>query len=171
MLKLPDKLVQQIYQIKDLQQRAVLDVLRQRVGRDRAIGRSPLLHCIHDCRVFDPAVGQDTRPLANVSERELRTTIGKLREQGLPICSAAGATGGYYLASNAGELSEFLKHEIDSRIISLALTRRRMCAGGLAIFGGQAQLDYETQRAALDAEHHERMVAGDDRARRRKVEA
>lgn len=144
MLKLPDKLVQLIDQLLDPLPSAVLDILRGHVGRDRSIGRLDLLRIVQESQVFDPPAGRHLRSLVNVPERELRMWIGTLRDFGLPVCSAPGRVGGYYLADDGVELRQFLQRELDSRTRSLARTRRKMFAGGLAIFGRQGQLDFES---------------------------
>ena len=144
--KLSDKLVQQIDRLPDPLPSAVLEILRAHVGRDRAVGRLALLRIVQESEVFDPAAGRHTRPLVNVSERELRMSISTLRDFGLPVCSAPGRVGGYYLAADGVELHQFLMRELDSRIRSLARTRRRMFAGGLTIFGRQGELAFETSR-------------------------
>lgn len=154
MLNLPDRLVQQIDRLPDPLPSAVLNNLRAHVGRGRAIGRLDLLRLVQESQVFDAAAGRHTRLLVNVPERELRTSIATLRDFGLPVCSAPGRVGGYYLANDGTELQQFLQRELDSRIRSLARTRRRMFAGGLTIFGRQGELAFDLPSAHVSQASH-----------------
>jgi hypothetical protein len=60
-------------------------------------------------------------------ERQLRSTIVKLRKAGYPICSSSG-DGGYFLPSDLGEYREFRGREYISKIIDMRETVDRMDA-------------------------------------------
>jgi hypothetical protein len=94
-------------------EQAVLKVLRFHVGRDGAISRGDLLRDLH-------------RNGWKLHERELRATINQLRKHGAPICSTGGQGGGYWLAADWDELSEFIDREHRARIADLSEQVRAM---------------------------------------------
>ena len=98
-------------------------------------------------------VGQETRHLLNYLSREgrssksdiarglgwydrkIRKHVELARRAGIPVMSSSGAMPGYWLSTDIHEVEEFIHHEIDSRMASLATQRRRLLetAGSLAV--------------------------------------
>lgn len=99
-------------------ERAVLSVLRFHVGEINHHGKQNL---IHDLERMGFGRGQ---PWSTV-ERQVREVIGKLRDQGIPVCSSSGE-GGYFIASCWDEFDRFIGQEIDARIVSLGERKAAM---------------------------------------------
>ena len=86
--------------------RAILRVLSFHTGREHAISRDSL-------RLELDMIG------FRLHERAMRAAINQLRKAGQPICSTGGDGGGYYLASDWSELTEFLDREVRPRAMDL----------------------------------------------------
>lgn len=87
--------------------RSVLHILGFHRGRENAIGRNMLL-------VQLAAVGWP-----GIHERLVRQTIHNMRMEGELICSTGGENGGYWLAANWQELTEYLEAEVHPRALDL----------------------------------------------------
>lgn len=90
--------------------RAVLRVLSFHVGKDHAIKKPDLQRRLAD-------VG------FRVHERIIRAQIELLQEDHLICSSSSSSEGGYYLASNWDEVTEFDQREITPRIKKLSHKR------------------------------------------------
>lgn len=88
--------------------RTLLRTLSFRVGKNNAIKRSELIAVLL-------RFGFDFRK----DDRTMRLCLNQLRKQGVPICSAGGKDGGYWIASNWSELMDYLKEEVHSRAMDL----------------------------------------------------
>jgi len=86
--------------------RAILRLLMFHVGRDNAIGRETMLVQLAN-------VG------FRVQDRIARAAINELRKTGQPICSAGGEGGGYWMAQNWEELTEYIERELHSRAMDM----------------------------------------------------
>lgn len=83
---------------------ALLNILSLHQGRDRGVTAKQLA-CI-----------------ADITERDLRTLVGQLREQGIAICATPET--GYYMAVTPEELQESCKFLHDRALRSLLLASR-----------------------------------------------
>lgn len=83
---------------------ALLNLLSHHQGRDRGVTARHLA-CI-----------------AEITERDLRSLVGELREQGIAICATPET--GYYLAVTPEELQECCKFLHDRAMRSLLLASR-----------------------------------------------
>lgn len=108
--------------------RAVLRVLSYHHGRERAIGRFPLLAEVKRLGFSD------------TTERQLRLTIHELRRAGHLICSAPGEKGGYYLAATKDEFDKFIETEYTAKIRDMAETVSAMSKAAADQFGQATQL-------------------------------
>lgn len=59
-------------------------------------------------------------------ERKVRAAIVDLRNEGHLICSTGGTSGGYWLAENWAEVTEFTSREYHSRAMSMLETEKNM---------------------------------------------
>jgi hypothetical protein len=104
--------------------RAILRILSFREGRDQAISRAELVQELL-------AVGYDYRR----DDRPVRACINLLRKAGHMICSAGGRSGGYWMAADWSELSEYLEQEVRARRIDLAEQDRALTDAGRERWG------------------------------------
>lgn len=86
----------------------VLRILKERIGRDNALARGSLLALV--CSM--PGCSR-------TSDRQLRACINQLRKEGHPICSAGGSDGGYWLAKDWEELTEYIERELHPRAMDM----------------------------------------------------
>ena len=101
------------YEIRKLEpglKRAILRILQPRVGRKMSISRRELMIAL---KQYGYKVG----------DRRARAVIGQLRKDGHMICSTGGNKGGYWLASDWAELSEFVRQEVIPRAMTLLETK------------------------------------------------
>lgn len=108
--------------------RAVLRVLNFHRGRERAIGRFPLLAEVK------------RMGFSETTERQLRLTIHELRRAGHLICSAPGEKGGYYLAATKEEFEAFIEVEYRAKIRDMSETVSAMSKAAADQFGQATQL-------------------------------
>lgn len=108
--------------------RAVLRVLNFHRGRERAIGRFPLLAEVK------------RMGFSETTERQLRLTIHELRRAGHLICSAPGEKGGYYLAATKEEFEAFIEAEYRAKIRDMSETVSAMSKAAADQFGQATQL-------------------------------
>ena len=94
--------------------RAILRVLDFHHGKVTAIGGDDLTRQVQ------------SSGFGSVDQRTVKEQIKELRRQGHLICSAPGREGGYYLATDANELEEFLHVEFEAKISDMAETARAM---------------------------------------------
>ena len=86
--------------------RALLGILAFHQGREAAISRGALVHMCASMGF-------------SVHERAMRAAINQLRKQGHMICSTGGEGGGYYMATNWLELTDYLESEVRPRALDL----------------------------------------------------
>ena len=75
-----------------------------------------------------------------LDQRVVREAIHQLRRDGMLICAAPGASGGYYVASSWSELEEFASRELRSRAMDLLETEKRLLRSAERQFGPQPNL-------------------------------
>ena len=89
-------------------ERYTMRVLEGHIGRKAAIARDELLKRVREMPGCSTA-----------SDRQIRAAINTLRKSGQAICSAGGEDGGYWLAEDWAELSEYMERELHSRAMDL----------------------------------------------------
>ena len=110
-------------------ERNLLRIFEKRVGRDNLITKKYLRSII------------DAMPgCHNLDERKVRAAINVLRKQGHLICSTAQDGGGYWIADNPGDIDEFIRREIDSRIVDLSETKKALKESAKVLWGEGIQL-------------------------------
>lgn len=103
-------------------EKSVYQVLFERTGRDNAISRRALLSLVQSCH-------------PKTTDRQLRACVNKLRKDGVMICSTGGEDGGYWMAANWDELSEYLDREVISRLTDLAEQKSALVKAGESRWG------------------------------------
>lgn len=103
-------------------ERAILQILTQRIGLEHAISRDLLVATVNNGGL-------------SASEREVRAVINALRKQGCPICSTGGIGGGYWLARDWRELDEYLDQEVRARLADLREQELALEKAGQRLFG------------------------------------
>ncbi|MBP7213305.1 MAG: hypothetical protein KBA03_03640 [Anaerolineaceae bacterium] len=105
----------------------VLSVLSE-ARYERPISRRALADCVRFQRLMS---GKD--------DRKMRKAIENLRRAGFLICFKPGSPGGYYMAQNMAEYTDYKRREIKSRISSLATTMSEMDKAATVQFGEAVQ--------------------------------
>ena len=112
---------------------SILAALTSHIGEPNAIGMGEL---------FELVYGESWRNRIN-DTRALRTTITKLREDGVPICSVATSSGGgYYLAAAGSELAAYLRRT-ERRALKMLHRNARIKKISLPDYLGQMKLNME----------------------------
>lgn len=107
---------------------ALLNVLANHQGRQRAIGRGSLVYGLN-------VMGHQ------VHERAVRECIKQLRRQGHLICAMPGKDGGYYLAVTLAEFQEFDRAEFGAKIADMNETRQALLQAARKQFGDVVQME------------------------------
>lgn len=108
--------------------RAIIGVLSYHVGRSNAIGRDQLVERLS-------AQGH------RAQERVVREAIKRLRRDGHLICSMPGNDGGYYMAADHKEFTDFDRMEFSAKISDMNETRRAMLEAARRQFGDAVQIN------------------------------
>ena len=108
---------------------AIQFVLNNHQGRDNAITRQDLCKTL----ALTPGLGGGKN-----FDRVVRASINQMRKDGLPICSTGGKNGGYFMASSADELGEYLEAEVRSRAMDLLEQYRAMMDGARRYFPNES---------------------------------
>lgn len=90
------------------------NIFRQAVGKENAVPRDRLVNMLARWKT------------GNGFERQVRAAILELRQNGWLICSTGGISGGYWLAANWEEVTEFITREYHSRAMSMLDTEKKM---------------------------------------------
>lgn len=98
-------------------ERAVLRVLSFHVGRERAIKLPELTRQV--ARITGMDYGESLK-------RQVRGCVAGMRKEGHLICAAHTSDGGYFLAANLAEVTEFLEGDLNARIRDMSETVRSM---------------------------------------------
>ncbi len=107
---------------------AVLRVLADHQGRQKAIGRGHLVNILN-------IRGHSAH------ERAVRECIKQLRRQGHLICAMPGVDGGYYLAETLEEFQEFDRAEFGAKIADMNETRQALLRVAREQFGEAVQME------------------------------
>jgi hypothetical protein len=89
---------------------ALLKILNFHEGYERSIKKPVLMAALK------------SHGFGSVHERVVRLTINQLRKQGHLICSKGGPNGGYWVAQDWDEVTEFCERELHSRAMDLLQT-------------------------------------------------
>jgi hypothetical protein len=74
-----------------------------------------------------------------VDERKIRLAVHRLRREFVPICSAPGKKGGYWLAANWDEVKECCEREFHAKAMDLLETEKAMHEAARMRFGEATQ--------------------------------
>jgi hypothetical protein len=108
---------------------AILEVLAAcNYRREAALSRSSLV------LAASAKMGED------IPDRVIRLAIHSLRRKGVLICSAPGADGGYWLASDWQDVSEFFERELHPKAMDLLETESAMKEAARRKFGDAVQV-------------------------------
>jgi hypothetical protein len=108
-------------------ERKILRILSYHTGRENAISRAALLAELARYG-FDYTEAKDDRPV--------RLAINLLRkEKGIPICSAGGLNGGYWIAKDWDELEDYLNQEVRGRLSDLREQEQALMQTGRKMWG------------------------------------
>lgn len=105
----------------------VARMLSSHIGRSQAILGEELTRRLHSI-------------YPRLDQRVVREAIHQLRRDGILICAAPGASGGYYVASSWSELEEFATRELRSRAMDLLETEKKLLRSAERQFGPQPPL-------------------------------
>jgi len=116
-----------IFELSPGLERTLVRVLKTCRGYERRITKRKLMRCI-------------ASQVPKTQERAVRAMIARLRKEGVPICSTAGAGGGYWYAATPEELDEFINRELKSKIKDMRETVDALQKTRMDIWGDVVQV-------------------------------